>query len=100
MARLQAKLSVPQSKEYVDAILAEKIGEDRYLLCGQELTGEELQLAAEAEYEQAHELDDLGATEPVEGEEKVAAAKAILAQRGVHSPDYNQLADALAEVTR
>jgi 2-iminoacetate synthase ThiH len=95
VARLQAKLGVSQTEEYMRPLLAEEIHDNLFCLRGKWLTREELQVEAEKQWEADHELDglerDLGLDkEPVQGEEIHVAAMEDLHARGVYEPSQEQ----------
>jgi hypothetical protein len=98
LAKLQIKHGVEPNREGLEQLLATELGNDRFLLGGRVLSGEELEKEMRDQYAEDHALDDLTSGEPLVGTEIDKAAAALLASRGVYEPDARQYLAACQEV--
>jgi hypothetical protein len=83
-------------------VLAEKLPSGGYLLDGQDLTAEELEAHAKAQYEDEHQFDELkaelGLDNPTLGANVDRAARKLLASRGIWDPTADEYLLACTEV--
>jgi len=81
--------------------IADRINGQLYL-GSRPLSDSEVETLARKQYDAEHEFDaldrELGLTNPTDGEDLVGAARELLATRGIHKPNYEEMADALVEV--
>jgi hypothetical protein len=103
VARMQVKFGVDPGKEALERhILATELPNGRYLLNGRVVDAAEVEAQARDEWEAEHADDDLraelGIREPVRGVNVDAAARRLLASRGIWQPTSEEYLSACTEV--